>query len=161
MLKPILLAATASLAATGAGVAQDGEARIEFGVLRCEMTGRTNLVIVSETQFACVFDHAGDRPDEGFTAVIDKLGVDLSLKAEEVLVWGVLAPSLDAPVAGLEGTYVGVGADAALGAGIGANALVGGMEKSFALQPVSVTGSEGIGATLAVQALELRYTGQL
>ncbi|MGF1501351.1 MAG: DUF992 domain-containing protein [Paracoccaceae bacterium] len=140
-------------------VAQDEKFRVELGVLTCRLTDRTNLVIVSETEFACIFDHADDRPDERFDGVIDKIGVDLTFKDDETLVWGVLAPSIDAQVSSMEGVYAGIGADVAVGVGIGANLLVGGLDKSFALQPVSLSGSEGVGATLAVESFKLDYVG--
>jgi hypothetical protein len=41
----------------------------------------------------------------------------------------------------LAGEYVGASGDVAPGAGVGANVLIGGSQRSFALQPVSVEGS--------------------
>jgi hypothetical protein len=165
MRKTSLVAVAALIALGGmAGVqdarAQDDEVRVEMGILTCRMTDRTNLIVVSETKFDCVFDHADGRDDERFLGVIDKLGADLSIKGDETLVWAVLAPSVDAKVSAMEGTYVGVGADVSLGKGVGANALFGGLDKSFALQPVSVSTSDGVGVTLAVESLRLDYTGQ-
>lgn len=154
------LSATAILVALGAAAhAQDEKVRVELGVLTCQMTERTSIIIASETKFSCVFDHADERPDERFTGVIDKLGADLSIKGDETLVWAVLAPSIDAEVSAMEGTYVGVGADVNLGKGVGANALVGGLDKSFALQPVSLSSADGVGVTLAVESFRLDYVG--
>ncbi len=68
----------------------------------------------------------------------------------------MLAPTDDAyePKA-LEGTYAGASADAAAGVGGGAQVLVGGGDNSFTLQPVSVTGVKGAGASIGVQTFEL------
>jgi hypothetical protein len=44
----------------------------------------------------------------------------------------------------LAGRYGGVAASAAVGPGLGANVLVGGMQKSIALQPLSVQGMLGL-----------------
>jgi hypothetical protein len=44
----------------------------------------------------------------------------------------------------LAGTYVGASTEATLGVGLGANWLIGGSHKSFALQPWSVQGQVGL-----------------
>ncbi|WP_339951309.1 DUF992 domain-containing protein [uncultured Albimonas sp.] len=152
----LLAAASASLAPASA---QDNEVRVEFGMLTCTLADKTNLIIVSSTTFDCVFEHADDRPSEELTAKMGKLGADLTIKAEETLKWAVLAPSVDAEVSAMEGDYFGVGADIAAGKGVGANALLGGFDKSFALQPVSVSTSDGVGASLAVEMFTLEYVG--
>ena len=54
------------------------------------------------------------------------------------------------------GGYGGVSAGAAVGVGVGANALIGGLGNSFALQPVSVEGQTGLNAFAGVASLELR-----
>lgn len=138
--------------------ASAADPRVEIGRLTCEMTDRTNLIIVSDTKFSCVLVR-NDGPKERLTGVADKLGVDLTVKAEERLVWIVLAPSIDAKTSGLEGTYVGGGADVAAVKGVGAKLLVGGFDQSFALQPVAVTGTDGYGVTAALERFKLTYVG--
>lgn len=157
-----LTASALFLAALAAGpaLAQDDKVRVEFGVLTCHFVDKTNLIIVSSTKFDCTFDHAADdRPDEKFAGEIGKLGADLTIKGDETLVWGVLAPSVDAEVSAMEGDYFGAGADIAVGKGVGANLLLGGFDKSFALQPLSVSSSDGVGASLALEQLKLKYEG--
>ena len=56
----------------------------------------------------------------------------------------------------LAGGYGGLSAGAAVGLGVGANALVGGLGNSFALQPVSLEGQSGLNAFAGVSSLELR-----
>jgi len=53
--------------------------------------------------------------------------------------------------------YVGASGDVALGLGVGANVLVGGSNRRFALQPVSVEGSVALDVTLGLSALQLRW----
>jgi uncharacterized protein DUF992 len=48
------------------------------------------------------------------------------------------------PRGALAGTYAGLGAQATAGAGVGANALIGGTGRSFSLQPLSIQGQTGI-----------------
>jgi Protein of unknown function (DUF992) len=66
--------------------------------------------------------------------------------------WLVLAPTAQIGPGELAGSYGGVSAGAAVGVGAGANVLVGGSNRSFALQPVSIEGQTG----LSVAAFELR-----
>jgi hypothetical protein len=60
------------------------------------------------------------------------------------------------PEGALAGNYAGVSADAAVGLGVGANALVGGSKNSIVLQPLSVEGQTGINIAVGVAELSLR-----
>jgi hypothetical protein len=55
----------------------------------------------------------------------------------------------------LSGTYIGATAQATAIAGVGANALVGGSNRSVALQPLSVQGQVGLNAAGGIGTLEL------
>ncbi len=72
------------------------------------------------------------------------------------LVWAVFALSGKVGPGTLAGGYVGVSAGAAVGLGVRANALVGGLPNSFALQPVSVEGETGLNARATVTAAWLQ-----
>jgi hypothetical protein len=72
------------------------------------------------------------------------------------MVWLVWAPT-NRPVGALAGTYAGGTAEASLVAGIGANALVGGSDRTVALQPFSVQGQVGLNIAAGVAGLDLRY----
>ena len=85
------------------------------------------------------------------------VGLELGVTAAGVMAWGVLAPTAGVPAGTLAGTYVGASGDVALGLGVGANVLVGGSNRSFALQPVSVEGSVALDVTLGLSALQLRW----
>jgi len=152
MMRPLSAAAVVALLA-GPASAQSG---VEIGVLTCRVTEVTNLVVYTSQTFDCTFDPANDRPTESYAGEITKIGVDLSIKNDFTIVWGVLAPSQGIYEPGsLAGTYVGAGADVAIGAGVGAQVLAGGGEQSFSLQPVSVSGVEGIGASLGIESFQL------
>ncbi|MBL4558199.1 MAG: DUF992 domain-containing protein [Rhodobacteraceae bacterium] len=71
------------------------------------MTDRTNFVVVSKAEFACIFEHGDDRPSERFAGTIDQVGLDLSQMESQQLIWAVLAPSYDAEVSAMEGFYGG------------------------------------------------------
>ena len=56
----------------------------------------------------------------------------------------------------LAGNYVGASGEATLGVGVGANWLIGGSHRSFALQPISVQAQTGVDLSLALSNLTLR-----
>ena len=52
-------------------------------------------------------------------------------------------------------TILGVSGEATLGAGLGANLLLGGSNRTVALQPISVSGQTGLNLAIGVAALQL------
>ena len=52
-------------------------------------------------------------------------------------------------------TYLGVNAEASIVTGGGANLLVGGFERSFTLQPLSVQAQTGVNLAVAVTSMKL------
>src|SRR5262249_59806771 len=96
---------------------------------------------------------------EGYVGVINKFGLDLGVTTRQSMVWGVFAPS-DGPLRGaLSGSYVGATGEATFAVGLGANVLVGGSNRSVALQPVSVTGPTRINIAAGVAGPPLRPAG--
>ena len=85
------------------------------------------------------------------------VGIDIGMIGAGGLAWAVFAPTVGAPAGALAGEYVGASGDVAVGAGIGANVLIGGSQRSIALQPVSLEGSVALNVTLGLSALQLRY----
>ena len=69
--------------------------------------------------------------------------------------WAVLSAQRGYPSGSLAGTYVGASAEASVIVGAGANILVGGSNRSFALQPLSVQGQLGLDFAVAISSLEL------
>ena len=117
----------------------------DIGVLTCKLKDVHNDIVYTNEKFACEFKpKSGDA--QSYTGEIKSLGLDLSVTKDMTLVWGVLAPTADAgsPEA-LKGRYLGGSAAVALGAGAGANVLVGGGHNSVTLQPLSASGIVGPG----------------
>ena len=56
----------------------------------------------------------------------------------------------------LAGDYVGASGEATVGVGVGANVLVGGNNRTVALQPVSVQGQTGLNLAVGVSGLTLQ-----
>ena len=131
------------------------QSRTQVGVLECRSPGSVGLIVGSVTNFGCVLRIAG-HPDDLYTARITKVGVDLGITGETGLSWAVFAPTVQIGPGALAGNYAGVDASAAIGVGIGGNAMVGGSNNTYALQPLSVQGQTGINVAGGVQSMELR-----
>ena len=154
MFRTIITSAALVLAAlTGSAQAQD---RIQAGSLTCDVSAGIGLIIGSQRNVSCTFTPSLPGPIEYYTGTISKLGVDLGVTAGGVMVWLVFAPT-SRPVGALAGTYVGGSAEASVIAGVGANALVGGSNRSVALQPLSVSGQVGLNIAAGVAGLDLRF----
>jgi len=166
MKTPIIAAAMAAAIGT-AGFAAEGdtpkattpEAGIKAGMLTCELTGGKNFVVISEASYNCNFKVANSDEVEQYTAEIDKLGIDLSVEKAETLKWVVIAATGTFDPGLINGDYIGVSADAAFGLGAGARVQVGGVDDSITLQPVSVSGREGMGIAVGVEHMKLDYQG--
>jgi hypothetical protein len=152
-----LATAAAILAAATAAPAAD--AGVKAGALTCTQKSATNYVLYSAVGFDCVYEPAGKGSAERYAGDIDMLGVDLSYTRDQQLVWLVFAPSSDVAAGALGGDYVGASVDAAVGLGVGAKVLVGGDADAFTLQPVSLSGSRGVGAAVGIERFRLSYGG--
>ncbi len=131
--------------------------RTKVGTLRCNLAPAIGLIVVEKQRLSCLYTPDGPWPPERYFGSITTVGVDLGFSRGGRMAWAVLAP-VTGPIRGaLGGSYVGVSADAAVGVGLGANALVGGSRRSFGLQPLSVEANAGLDGTAGVWTLRLRY----
>ena len=128
---------------------------VKLGLLTCEIDGGTGLIIASQKEIQCLFTPAEPGPREVYVGVIRKFGLDIGATSGGQMVWSVLAPTT-ARHAALAGNHLGATAEATVGAGFGANALVGGSDRTVALQPLSVQGQAGLNVAAGVADLELR-----
>jgi hypothetical protein len=130
--------------------------RVEVGVLTCTARGGTSLIVVSTRNFRCRFHRpAGAGADEFYAGTVSKFGIDVGATQVTSIAWAVLAPTSQLPRRSLNGTYGGVGAEATLGVGVGANALLGGSGSSIVLQPLSVQSQQGLNVAAGIEALDL------
>jgi len=141
-----------SLAQPIAARAQD---RVEIGLLDCVVSGGSGFIFGSTKDLRCEFQHV-DGGLEPYFGAIRKFGIDIGSTDSSILRWAVLAPKRDLGPGALDGEYVGVSAEATVGVGLGANALLGGFGKSIALQPFSVQSQSGLNFAVGVAELELR-----
>ena len=150
------LAAAAVLATLVAAAPAEAAGRVQVGVLRCHVVGGVGFVVGSSRDISCRFEPASRGRAERYYGTIDRFGLDIGATRKTTIVWGVLSPTDQMRPGALEGTYVGASAEATAGVGLGANALVGGFDRSIALNPVSVQAQTGINIAAGVAGLKLR-----
>ena len=132
------------------------QSRAQIGTLDCDISGGIGMIIASNKEVTCLFRPSAGGPPEAYVGSISKFGLDVGATAGGRMVWAVHA-AFEGPRAGaLSGTYAGASAEATVGAGLGANVLVGGSNRSVALQPISVQGQAGLNVAAGVTQLELR-----
>ena len=152
-MRAILCAASVAVLTTSAqtAVAQQG---VTVGALTCEISGGLGLIITSSKEMNCFFTSAAGR--EPYYGTIRKFGLDIGATDQGILAWEVFAPSAGPKRGALAGDYAGVDASATIGAGAGANALVGGSGSSFTLQPLSIQAQTGLALAAGVASMTLR-----
>jgi hypothetical protein len=128
---------------------------VNLGMLVCDMSKGIGFVLIEKQKMTCEF-----RPVAGgneiYAGKITDFGIEIGEIKEGHLIWGVFAAALlDMQPGALNGNYIGVSADAALGLGVGANALIGGTGKGFILQPLSVEGEIGINIAAGIRTVSL------
>ena len=129
--------------------------RIQVGILNCTVSSGTNFLVGSTKHLACRFEPSGGGAVEHYRGEITRVGLDLGRTRATEIHWTVLAPKTGLRAGALAGKYGGVSAEASAGAGVGANALVGGLERSIALNPLSVQTQEGVNIAAGVAGLKL------
>ena len=158
-MKTFRLMLGAAVAVAGLAIASTADAApsgIRVGDLTCNVASGWGFVFGSSKDLHCTY-RGSNGHREHYTGAISKFGVDVGYTEGGVLVWGVFAPSSDTREGALDGDYVGATAQATVGVGLGANALVGGFDKSFALQPLSVSGNTGLNVAAGVGAIRLDH----
>jgi uncharacterized protein DUF992 len=147
------LAATA-IASNGQAGAQQVTPQAQAGVLTCDVSAGIGLIITSHKQISCAFAPKGSGRREDYDGYIRKYGLDLGLTSGGFMVWAVFTETV-AGAGFLAGDYYGASGEVTLAAGLGANVLVGGSNRTVALQPISISGQKGLNLALGVAALHL------
>lgn len=129
---------------------------VQVGILECSGGPSVGLVVGSENTFGCVLKDPGGASIDYYVAVSRRIGLDIGISNDTLLVWAVYAPVRQIGRGDLVGNYAGASGNVAVGIGAGANVLVGGSNNSFALQPLSVQGQVGLNLAVGVTSLELR-----
>ena len=139
---------------TAGSASADGGHGVKVGTLTCQVASGWGFIFGSSKDLHCNFRPNGGN-SEHYVGSISKFGVDIGYTDGGVLIWGVFAPTSDIRPGALAGGYVGATGSATVGVGLGANILVGGLDKSIALQPLSVEGNSGLNVAAGIGAITL------
>jgi hypothetical protein len=143
--------ALALIAASG----NPATARVKAGVLDCEVAPGIGYIVMSQKAVRCLFTPDRPGPQERYVGTISKIGVDIGATAGGHVVWGVFTETVGG-IGALAGEYGGVGGEATVAVGLGANVMVGGSSRTVALQPLSVSGQIGLNVAAGFTDLRLQ-----
>jgi hypothetical protein len=127
----------------------------QTGMLTCQLNPSIGFIIGGVQTMRCRYVPNAPLPPQAYLGEMGTIGPDIGITAGGVLAWAVLAPLNGPPPGGLAGVYVGASGDVAVGIGAGANVLVGGSNRTIALQPLSVEGEVGLAISLGISSLKL------
>ena len=128
--------------------------QVRAGLLSCDVAGGVGLVLGSHKSMSCSFAPEGEGRREDYDGSITKYGLDLGLTRGSRMLWIVFTNTVAGP-GFLAGDYFGATGEATVGAGLGANVLLGGSDRTIALQPLSLSGQTGLNLAVGVAALQL------
>jgi hypothetical protein len=152
----------AALVVALAWVTPGSAQQIRAGLLTCNVSGGIGFIVGSQKTISCAFKP--DQPSfpsrqEDYDGTITKFGLDLGITGGGIMVWAVFTNTVAGP-GFLAGDYVGASGEASVGAGLGANVLVGGSNRTVTLQPISVSGQIGLNLAVGVAAFHLGLPGR-
>ena len=153
LLATLALAAMLSLPAA----AQTPQSWTQVGSLSCRVDPNIGFIIVGHQPMECLFTPNTQTPPQAYDGAINTVGLNVGISAGGMLGWAVFAPTTGVPAGALAGDYVGVSGDIGIGIGAGANVLLGGSDRTIALQPLSLQGSVALNVVLGVSSLKLRW----
>jgi hypothetical protein len=127
----------------------------QAGMLNCRLNPSIGFVIFGHQSMECYF-HPASGPEQGYDGAINTVGLDLGVSKGGRFAWAVFGPADGVPYGTLAGEYVGASGDVGVGVGVGANVLIGGSNRSIALQPVSLEDSVALDVVAGLSQLKLR-----
>lgn len=156
-----LLLASFTLAATlFVPAAVQAQSWTQVGTLSCRVDPNIGFIIVGHQSMQCVYQSSPSvpaGPAQTYDGALNTVGLSIGFSAGSALAWAVFAPTTGVPAGALAGEYVGVSGAAAIGIGAGANVLLGGSNRTIALQPLSLQGSVALNVVAGVSSLQLRW----
>ena len=152
----LLTAALVMVAISLPAAAQAPQPWTQVGSLMCKVNANIGFIIVGHQPMECTFSPTEGSPPQSYDGAINTVGLDVGVTEGSVLGWGVFAPTSGVAPGALAGEYVGASGDIGVGVGGGANVLIGGSVRTFALQPLSLQGSIALNVVLGLSALKLR-----
>src|SRR6202171_6179995 len=147
-----------ALALLSASVSTASAQQTKVGLLTCYTSERIGLLVGSTQKLSCTFTPDAGPAPEHYLGTINRIGPDIGATAGGIMSWAVLAPTDGWLRGALAGEYVGASGNVAVIVGGGANVLVGGSNRSIALQPLSVEGQVGINIAVGISGLSLVWS---
>jgi hypothetical protein len=141
--------------AFGAPALAHAQSGVQVGTLACHQQPGWGYIIGSSRRLACRF--SGAWGESHYVGRMTEAGVDIGYHGDSQMVWAVFAPTNQVGPGALAGQYGGATAGGAFGVGVAASGLVGGSDRSIALQPFSITGKTGLSVTAGIQGMSLVY----
>ena len=136
--------------------AQGPQPWTQVGSLMCKVNPSVGFIIFGHQPMECTYTPTmAPAPPQYYDGAINTVGLDIGINAGSVLGWGVFAPTIGVIRRACRRICRGHWR-CRLGIGGGANVLVGGSARTFALQPLSLQGSIAVNAVLGVSSLKLR-----
>src|ERR1700731_2322826 len=135
---------------------QGQKATVRTGYLTCHVASGWGFIFGSSREVKCAYAMQSNYT-EYYTGSISKFGADIGYLSSAVILWAVVAPTINLGQGALAGHYGGATASAAIGVGGGAHVLVGGFNHSIALQPVSIEGQNGLNVAAGITQLTLTF----
>ena len=158
MLRKLGIAISALGLAAGA-LALDTPAQaqgLQVGVLTCNVASGFGFIFGSSRAVNCTFSPNGGPPQH-YVGAINKFGVDIGYQQNGVILWAVVAPTVQTTPGALTGVYGGATAGATVAVGGEANVLIGGSTRSISLQPISIEGNKGLNVAAGIATISLHY----
>ena len=128
--------------------------RMAVGLLTCDVSAGIGYVVGSKKDISCALMPESSDRREDYDGSITKIGLDVGITGPGRMVWLVFTNTVAGP-GFLAGDYVGASGEVSLAAGLGANILIGGSNRTVALQPFSLNGQLGINLAFGVASLHL------
>lgn len=130
------------------------QAKIKAGTLTCKGGAGVGLILGSKKTYACTYTSLSGTVED-YSASVSKIGLDIGVTGDSVIVWTVLGSTDVLNPRALAGNYAGATADVAIGIGGGAKVLVGGSDSSIVLQPLSIQGQTGLNLAVGVAEMTI------
>ena len=150
----VTILVTAAVIVTILGTADAQSRRFQVGTLTCSLSSGIGLIVGSQRNVSCAFAGERGEPEDVYTGTMTRVGFDIGVTTGSVIIWAVFAET-NRYKGMLTGTYKSASAEMSIAAGLGANVLVGGSNRTVALQPRSVQGLLGFDIAAGVGTLDL------
>jgi len=124
------------------------------GTLTCSLSAGVGLIVGSQRNVNCLLKGQPGEPEKAYTGTMTRVGLDIGVTSGTAIIWAVFADT-NRYAGMLTGTYTGASVEVSIAAALGANVLVGGSNRTVALQPLSVQGQIGLDIAAGIAQLEL------